>query len=228
MYGPDLLSNMATPSHWIIALLLPCALLVGLGAHWYAAPSNLVPCPFEDPPAAPDSFTVELTSTQGPVILQLYREWAPTGVDRMHCLVEHNHFEGLPVFRVVEGFVAQFGLTGDPETDSLWAEAGIPDEPVRASNERGTIAFARSGPNTRSAQLFINLSDNAPLDTVDFDGVVGFPPLGRVTDGMETVDAWYSGYGEAVSQDSIRTVGTSYLKREHPKLDVIERARIVE
>ena len=219
---------MTTPAHGILAWLMPCVLLVGVGAHWYAAPPDEVPCPPDATAAAPDSFVVELTSTQGPVTVQLYREWAPAGVDRLHCLVKHDHFEEMPVFRVVEGFVAQFGLTGDPQTDSLWAAAGIPDEPVRASNERGTIAFARSGPDTRSAQLFINLADNVPLDTVDFDGVTGFPPLGYVANGMEAVDAWYSGYGEAVSQDSIRTVGTPYLEREHPKLDVIERARIVE
>ena len=212
----------------ILALVLPCALLFVLGTHWYMDPSAPVPCSPDDTPAAPDSFVVEMTSTQGPVTIQLYRDWSPAGVDRVHCLVQHGHFDGLPVFRVVEGFVAQFGLTGDPDTDSLWADAGLPDEPVRASNERGTLSFARSGPDTRSAQLFINLDDNAPLDTVDFDGVTGFPPLGQVTDGMEAVDTWYSGYGEAVSQDSIRTVGSPYLERQHPELDVIEDARIVE
>ncbi len=187
-----------------------------------------VSCPPKNTPAAPDSFTVALETTTGTVTLRLYRDWSPAGVDRVHCLVQHDHFDGLPVFRVVEGFVAQFGLTGDPHTDSLWAEAGIPDEPVLASNERGTIAFARDSVDTRSAQLFINLADNARLDTTTYNGVTGFPPLGRVVDGMDTVDAWHSGYGEDISQDSIRTQGRAYLNQNYPDLDVIEGAQIVK
>ena len=203
------------------------ALLAVLGMHGSAPPLQAVPCPPEDTPAAPDSFTVAFETTTGPVRLRLYRDWSPHGVDRMHCLVQNDHFTDMPVFRVVEGFVAQFGLTGDPATDSLWAAAGIPDEPVRASNERGTIAFARDSVDTRSAQLFINLADNTRLDTTTYNGVTGFPPLGRVTRGMDAVDAWHSGYGEAISQDSIRVQGRAYLARTYPDLDVIETARII-
>lgn len=211
-----------------IALLLVASFLllgpvhVGV-AHEDASP----PCPPEHTPAAPDSFAVALETTTGPVLLRLYREWSPYGVDRVHCLVQQGHFDGLPVFRVVEDFVAQFGLTGDPYTDSLWAEAGIPDEPVRASNERGTLAFARNDPDTRSSQLFINLSDNPRLDTLTYNNVEGFPPLGRVTSGMDAVDAWHNEYGGAPDQDSIRTAGRAYLDRRFPELDVIEQARVV-
>ncbi len=212
---------------YIVGVVPVAALLVVLGMQHIAPPPQAVPCPPEDTPAAPDSFTVALETTTGPVRLRLYRAWSPHGVDRMHCLVRHDHFTDLPVFRVVEGFVAQFGLTGDPATDSLWADAGIPDEPVRASNTRGTIAFARDSIDTRSAQLFINRADNARLDTTTYNGVTGFPPLGRVTRGMEAVDAWYSGYGEATSQDSIRVQGRAYLTHKYSDLDVIETARIM-
>ncbi|MGM0705044.1 MAG: peptidylprolyl isomerase [Bacteroidota bacterium] len=209
----------------ILGAVVMLAIFIGMQSR-QDGPS--VPCPPESTPAAPDSFAVALETTTGAVTLRLYRDWSPHGVDRVHCLVQHGHFDGLPVFRVVEGFVGQFGLTGDPVTDSLWAEAGIPDEPVRASNERGTIAFARDSVDTRSAQLFINLADNVRLDTTTYNGVTGFPPLGRVTSGMEAVDAWHSGYGEDISQDSIRVQGRAYLARNYPDLDVIEAARIVE
>ena len=209
----------------VLGVVVLLAMFIGTQV-WQDAPP--VPCPPEDTAAAPDSFTVALETTTGAVTLRLYRDWSPAGVDRVHCLVEHDHFDGLPVFRVVEGFVAQFGLTSDPHTDSLWAEAGIPDEPVRASNERGTIAFARDSVDTRSAQLFINLADNARLDTTTYNGVTGFPPLGRVVDGMEAVNAWYSGYGEDISQDSIRVRGRAYLKQNYSDLDVIEGAQVVE
>ena len=215
-------------NHWLCSgalLIVGAVCLLGVQMH---TPHRADPCPPAETPAAPDSFTVALQTTTGPVVLRLYRHWSPRGVDRLHCLVQRDHFTDMPVFRVVEGFVAQFGLTGLPATDSLWAQAGIPDEPVRATNERGTIAFARDSVDTRSAQLFINLADNARLDTTTYNGVTGFPPLGRVTRGMDAVDAWHSGYGEAISQDSIRTQGRAYLQRAFPELDAIETARIVE
>lgn len=203
-------------------LLLAClALLIG----W--SPSNAqVPCPAEATEAAPDSFHVTLETTQGDLTIAAARDWSPHGVDRFYCLVEHDHFDDLRVFRVVEDFVAQFGLTGDPAVDSLWAEAGIPDERVAQSNTRGRIAFARSGPETRSAQLFINLSDNTDLDTVDFDGVTGFPPIGEVIDGMDAADAFYDGYGEDVPQDSIQVHGDAYLDEHFPNLDRIHSAEV--
>ncbi|HET9515320.1 MAG TPA: peptidylprolyl isomerase, partial [Gemmatimonadales bacterium] len=134
-------------------------------------------------------------------------------------------------FRVVGGFVAQWGLPGRPPLDSMWQERRLPDEPVKASNTRGRVSYARGGPNTRSIQLFINLVDNARLDTAN---TFGFPPIGGVIEGMAVVDSFYTGYGgtrqnrlPGPAQDSIRTVGNAYLDRNFPKLDRILKTEII-
>jgi len=151
-------------------------------------------------------------------------------VDRFHYLVRHGYYDGARFFRVVAGFVAQFGLSGRPALDSVWTERSIPDEPVRQSNVRGTVSYARAGPNTRSVQLYINLVDNVRLDTLN---TFGFPPIARVVSGMEVVDSLYSGYGgtgqqrlPGPSQDSIRVAGNPYLDRQFPQLDLIRTARV--
>jgi cyclophilin family peptidyl-prolyl cis-trans isomerase len=181
--------------------------------------------------AAPDSFDVRVETTRGTFVLRARRAWSPLGVDRFHFLVRHGFYDDARFFRVVSGFVAQFGLSGRPTMDSVWVERRLADEPVRASNRRGIVAYARGGPNTRSAQLFINLADNVRLDTLN---LIGFPPIGEVVAGMEVVDSLYSLYGGTAAhrlpgprQDSIRVVGNAYLEREFPLLDRILRARLV-
>jgi peptidyl-prolyl cis-trans isomerase A (cyclophilin A) len=192
----------------------------------------LAPNPGALAKAAPDSFEVRLETTRGPATLRVYRAWSPLGVDRFHYLVSHGFYDGARFFRVVAGFVAQFGLSGIPSLDSAWADRRIPDEPVRQSNVRGTISYARGGPNTRSQQLYINLVDNVRLDTVS---TFGFPPIGRVIDGPAAIDSLYSGYGgtnrqrlPGPSQDSIRVAGNAYLDRQFPLLDRIVRARVIK
>ena len=190
----------------------------------------LTPNPKTLATAAPDSFEVRLETTRGPATLRVYRAWSPLGVDRFHYLASHGFYDGARFFRVVAGFVAQFGLSGTPVLDAVWADRTIPDEPVRQSNVRGTISYARGGPNTRSQQLYINLVDNVRLDTVS---TFGFPPIGRVVEGMAAIDSLYSGYGgtnrqrlPGPSQDSIRVAGNGYLDRQFPLLDRIVRARV--
>lgn len=182
--------------------------------------------------AAPDSFEVRLETTRGAATLRVYRTWSPLGVDRFHYLVSHGFYDGARFFRVVAGFVAQFGLSGIPALDSVWADRRISDEPVRQSNLRGMMSYARGGPNTRSQQLYINLVDNVRLDTVT---TFGFPPIGRVVEGMAAIDSLYSGYGGSnrqrlpgPSQDSIRVAGNAYLDRQFPLLDRIVRARVTK
>jgi peptidyl-prolyl cis-trans isomerase A (cyclophilin A) len=148
------------------------------------------------------------------------RSWAPKGADRFYDLVQDHFFDGAKFFRVVPGFVVQFGLNADPKRNERWLDQRIADDPVSHSNLRGTLTFATEGPNTRAHQLFINLVDNARLDRM------GFSPIGRVVDGMAVVDSLYSEYGEAPDQHMIQTLGNSYLERMFPKLDYIKTARI--
>ena len=179
---------------------------------------------------APDSFRVAFETSRGRFDVVAHRAWAPIGVDRFHDLVRRRYYDEARFFRVVSGFVAQFGLAGDPRVTEAWRSRPIPDEPVRQTNRRGRLAFARGGPNTRSAQLYINLRDNARLDTLDG---FGFPPIAEVVSGLGVVDSLFAGYGEAAPrgsgppQDSIRAQGNAYLRRAFPRLDFIRRARVV-
>jgi peptidyl-prolyl cis-trans isomerase A (cyclophilin A) len=192
------------------------------------APSRL-PSP-EPSPVAPDSFLVEFETSRGRFEVLARRDWSPLGVDRFHDLVRRRVYDDIRVFRVVAGFVAQFGLTGDSAVNRAWRGKGLADEPVRAENTRGRVSYARGGPETRSLQLFINLGNNSPrLDTLPAGGVVGYPPIGEVVRGMETVDSFHAGYGNAPSQrqDSIAALGNAWLDRVFPELDRIVRARVV-
>jgi peptidyl-prolyl cis-trans isomerase A (cyclophilin A) len=179
---------------------------------------------------APDSFRVAFETTRGRFDVVARRAWAPAGVDRFYDLVRRRFYDDVSFFRVVPGFVAQFGLSGDLRVSDAWRAQTIQDEPVRETNRRGRISFARGGRNTRTVQLFINLRDNPRLDTLN---AFGFPPIAEVVAGMEVVDSLYSGYGEALPrgrgpvQDSIRAQGKAYLARGFPRLDYIRRARVV-
>jgi cyclophilin family peptidyl-prolyl cis-trans isomerase len=184
----------------------------------------------------PDSFLVSFETSRGRFDVMARKAWAPNGVDHFYTLVGNRYYDGARFFRVVKNFVAQFGLAADPERTAAWRPRAIADEPVKHTNARGAIAYARGGPGTRSTQLFINLKDNARLDTLNG---FGFPPIAEVVSGMDVVDSLYSGYGEATprtgaiagrsgpSQDSIGRQGNAYLQRGWPKLDYIKRARIV-
>jgi len=168
---------------------------------------------------APDSFRVVFETSRGPFVVQVNRPWAPKGVDRLYELVQQGFFDDSRFFRVVPGFVVQFGLSADPKLNERW-DKRIADDSVSQSNLRGTLTFATQGPDTRSHQLFINLADNPRLDAM------GFSPIGRVVEGMNVVDSLYSGYGESPDQESIRTLGNAYLDRSFPKLDRIKTARV--
>lgn len=177
---------------------------------------------------APDSFVVAMETSEGPIEITMYRDWSPLAVDRAYYLMANDFYAGARFYRVVPGFVAQWGLTGKPVLDSIWKEKGIDDEPVVDTNARGTVAFARAGRRSRSFQLFINLADNERLDTYASAGVLGFPPVGRVNSGMDVVDGLYDAYGQPGDmQDSISAVGSAYLRRTYPQLDSILSTRVV-
>lgn len=183
----------------------------------------------------PDSFLVRFETSRGPVDVMARKSWAPIGVDRFYTLVQNHYYDETGFFRVVKGFVAQFGLSRDPKLTDAWRIRALADEPVKHSNTRGTLSYARGGPGTRTTQLYFNLVDNAQLDT---SGKIGFPTIGEVTSGMEHIDSLYNGYspprgstpppGTVIpSQDSLTRQGNAYLARHWPKLDYVRSARVI-
>ena len=191
----------------------------------------LAPTPEELMTPAPDSFRVEFQTTRGPFLVMAHRDWAPFGVDRFYFLVSNGYYDDTYFFRVVKGFAAQWGISGNPLVNKDWRNRRLADDPVIRSNQRGMIAFARSGPRTRTVQLYVNERDNARLDTLNG---FGFPPIAQVIRGMGVIDSLYSGYGsgpprgKGPSQDSIEKEGNPYLKRNFPLLDRILTARVTQ
>lgn len=182
--------------------------------------------PAVDP--APATFKVRFETNKGPVVVQFTRDWSPNGVDRIYQLVESGYYDDVRFFRVVPGFVVQFGMHGDPATNSRWVAQPLRDDPVKQSNRRGTVTFAKSMmPDSRTTQLFINLVDNPALDPPSQQG---FAPIGEVVEGMSVVDRLYSGYGGEPSdrQGEIAAEGNAFLNRAYPKLDFVRTARVVK
>ena len=174
---------------------------------------------------APDVYEATFTTTKGDFVVQVTRSWAPNEADRFYNLVKHGYFSGVEFFRVVPGFVVQFGLTGSPAINKAWESATIKDDPVSQTNAAGTITFAQTGsPNSRSTQVFINLGDNAALDKSG----QGFPPFGKITSGMDVVQGLYGGYADQPTnhQDEITNQGNAYLQKNFPKLDSIKSAKL--
>jgi len=165
---------------------------------------------------APEEYTVKFVTTRGDFTVKVKREWAPLGADRFYNLAKHHFFDGAAFFRVVPGFVVQFGLSADPAVSAAWQKATFKDDPVKQSNHKGFLTFATAGPNTRTTQLFINLGDNARLDSM------GFSAFGQVSEGMDVVEHIYSGYGERPDQGAITNQGKAYLDKNFPKLDSVK------
>jgi peptidyl-prolyl cis-trans isomerase A (cyclophilin A) len=214
----------------LLVLVAGCApRSAGVGPVGPEAPPN----PLLDPGApemnleAPDRFKVLFETSAGDFVLEVERALAPLGADRFYNLVRSGYYEGTRFFRVVPGFVVQWGLSGDPEVAAAWRGARIEDDPVVGSNTRGTITFAMGGPGTRTVQVYINLGDNSRLDDT------GFAPFGRVTGGMDVVEALYGGYGDGAprgqgpEQGRITSEGDAYLEAEFPELDRVERVTII-
>jgi peptidyl-prolyl cis-trans isomerase A (cyclophilin A) len=175
---------------------------------------------------APATYKVKFETTKGDVTVEVHRHWAPKGADRFYNLVKSGFYDNVRFFRVLSGFMAQFGINGDPALMAKWRNTPITDDPVKQHNTRGTVTFATAGPNTRTTQMFINYGDNGQLDGM------GFAPIGKVTSGMNVVDKLYSGYGEGAprgagpDQQRMQTEGNAYLTKSFPKLDYIKKAAI--
>ena len=176
---------------------------------------------------APQTFTAIFETTKGDFEIEVNRNWSPLAADRLYQLLKHGYYENAVFYRVVPDFVAQFGNT-NVQSMNDWRTVTIPDEPVLHSNKRGTISFARSGKNTRDFEIFINLQDNPVLDTLTFQGVKGFTPLGTVKSGMNVVDALHSGYGEEPMTDTNLYQNRSLFYQTWPKLDLIRKAYLSE
>ena len=192
----------------------------------------LAPTPRDLAWTAPDSFLVSFETSRGTFTATVHRAWSPLGADRLHFLVTRGYYDGARFFRVVPGFVVQWGIAGDPAVSAVWSNRNLPDEPVRQSNTRGRLSYARGGPNTRSVQLYVNLGNNARLDTLN---TFGFPPIGEVTSGLGVVDSMFPDYscrrgsqGTCPSQDSLEAHGNAFVERVYPKLDFIRRARVTQ
>jgi len=208
--------------------LKPIVILVGAGALLVVAgcgPSGAQESGLRNPAAlteqAPAMFSAAFDTSKGRFVLEVHREWAPRGADRFYNLVKSGFFNDVRFFRVIGGQLAQFGMHGDPAVQEAWRDADIEDDPVRHGNTRGTVSFASRGPNTRTTQLFINLRDNSPYDRL------GFSPFAEVVSGMDVVDRLYSAYEERPEQPLIDEEGNTYLTREFPNLDYIQKAAIV-
>ena len=195
------------------------------------ADSTNSPAGFADPAkltaTAPETFKVRFDTTKGKFTVEVTRSLSPNGADRFYNLVRSGFFTDIAFFRVIPGFMCQFGIHGDPAVSAKWRDANITDDPVKGSNTRGTITFATAGPNTRTTQLFINFGDNVGLDGQ------GFSPFGKVTEGMDVVDKINSEYGEGAPQGNgpdqgrVQMEGNAYLKKDFPNLDYIKSATIV-
>jgi len=171
---------------------------------------------------APDLFKAQFTTTKGDFVVEVHRDWAPIGADRFYNLVKNGFFTNAAFFRVIPGFMVQFGLSANPAVNKAWESANLKDDPVKGSNKRGMVTFAKTSlPNSRSTQLYINFGDNAALDPQ------GFAPFGTVTTGMEVVDMIYSVYRERPDQQRITEEGDAYLVKNFPMIDKIKLAKIL-
>ena len=215
-------------------LMLVIVILLGLSLLMLDAGEGGTESPLLQPKSAivkqtaPATFKAKFQTTEGEFVVEAQRDWAPLGVDRFYNLVKNGFYDGTCFFRVVSGFMAQFGIHGDPKVSTAWRQERIQDDPVKQSNKRGYLSYAMAGPNTRTTQLFINYTDNSRLDKM------GFAPIGRVAEGMDVVDRFYADYGEGAPQGKgpdqgrLQAEGREYLTKNFSQLDCITKATIIE
>ena len=203
-------------------VLTALALAAVLAAPSIAAAQASLKNPASLTEKAPATYKVRLDTSAGPVVIEVHRDWAPLGADRFYNLVKNGFYDGARFFRVLPGFMAQVGMNGDPAIQKVWGRANFPDDPVKQSNKRGFVTFAKTAaPNSRSTQFYINYADNSSLDSQ------GFAPFAQVISGMEVVDKFYSyGRSNVPDQSMITNQGNAYLQKEYPKLAFIKKATI--
>ncbi len=219
-------------THILLALLLTAAGMIPAAQAQdkkepAAASSLMTPAKLNE--KAPDAFKVKVTTTKGDFTIECTRAWAPNGVDRFYNLVKAGYFTDIAMFRAIAGFMVQFGIHGNPDISAAWRDAKIQDDKSGVqSNTAGMVTFAMGGPNTRTTQMFINFGNNARLDSS------GFPPVGKVTEGMDVVNKINTEYGEGApsgrgpGQGKVQSEGNAYLKKNFPNLDYIKSATLVK
>jgi peptidyl-prolyl cis-trans isomerase A (cyclophilin A) len=212
---------MMTRCAW--AVVTASLALAGCGSE----PAKKEEAPKKTTEKAPEVYKVQMDTSKGAVVIEAHREWAPFGADHFYNLVKTGFYDNARFFRVVRNFVVQFGIAANPDTQRLWETAVLVDDPVEQHNTRGMVTYAKRGPNTRSTQIFINLRDNRQaLDSQ------GFAPFGKVVEGMDVVDSFYSSYGDMPPQGEgpdpkqIQLRGNEYLESRFPRLDYIKRATV--
>jgi peptidyl-prolyl cis-trans isomerase A (cyclophilin A) len=206
------------------------AVLAALMGAAFATPAVAQNAKLANPAAlnekAPATYKAQFETSKGVFIIEVHRDWAPNGADRFYNLVKNGFFDDVRFFRVMSGFMVQFGIHGDPAVMAPWRVARIRDDAVKQSNTRGMMTFATSGPNSRTTQVFINFADNSNLDAM------GFAPFGQVISGMNVVDALYSGYGEGApsghgpDQGRLQAEGNAYLAKSFSRMDYVKKATI--
>jgi peptidyl-prolyl cis-trans isomerase A (cyclophilin A) len=205
--------------------IVPALALSALCAPAFAQQASLAnPASLRE--RAPATFKAKFETSKGAFVIEVQRDWAPNGADRFYNLVKHGFYDNVRFFRVISGFMVQFGINGDPKISAQWREARIKDDPVRQSNRRGYVTYAMAGPDTRTSQIFINFADNSALDRQ------GFSPFGRVISGMNVVDTLNAEYGEGAprgrgpDQGRIQMEGNAYLGQSFGRLDFVRKATI--
>lgn len=211
---------------WMRQLTLSALFVAACGCASLAQPpSGGAAAP---PPGGSDTFLVKLETSKGDIVLEVHPEWAPLGAAQFKAAVQDGVYDDARFFRVIDGFMAQFGIPGDPKKAAVWNAKRIKDEPVKQKNTRGMVTYAMGGPNSRTTQLFISFKDNSRLDAD------GFAPFAKVVTGMDVVDKLYKGYGEGApngsgpDQGRVQSEGNAYLNKTFPRLDYIKKATIVE
>jgi peptidyl-prolyl cis-trans isomerase A (cyclophilin A) len=209
------------------SLLVGGALLLGAIALPALGQSAKLASPAALNETAPATYKARFDTSKGAFVIDVHRDFAPLGADRFYNLVKNGFYDDNRFFRVISGFMVQFGINGDPKISAPWRNAQIKDDPVKQSNKRGFITFATSGPNSRTTQVFINFADRNSF----LDGM-GFAPFGQVTSGMDVVDALYSGYGEGApqgrgpDQGRVQFEGNDYLVKNFANMDYVKKATV--
>ncbi|MGH6734553.1 MAG: peptidylprolyl isomerase [Methyloceanibacter sp.] len=207
-------------------VLFAAALLFGAGGAQAPAHAANLGDPESLNEKAPDVYKAKFDTSKGTFVIEVHRDWAPNGADRFYNLVKNGYYNDARFFRVIDGFMVQFGINGNPDLNAVWREARIKDDKVKQSNQPGMVSFATAGPDTRTTQVFINFGDNAGLDGQ------GFSPFGQVIQGMDVVDSFFKGYGEGAprgqgpDQGRLQMEGNAYLVTDFPKLDYVKKATI--
>lgn len=212
-----------------IALLASTLILAACGGGEPETPAQ-APNPLMRPQrltaTAPDQFRVRFETNVGEFVVEVHRAWAPLGADRFYNLVTNGFYDDVRIYRVIENFMAQWGLNGDPYVNQAWKAAYIVDDPVTQSNSRGRVSFAKGGLHTRTTEVFVSFKDNASLDDT------GFAPFGEVVEGMDVVDAFHAAYGDGPPRGEgpyaamVQARGNAYLDEEFPELTRIVRATV--